>query len=193
MDDKFDLFVTLKEEMTACHGCSKSSKLRLLDSGNRNARIMIISPSPTKDEALNGKFFSGERGRFVDGLLKLQDVDTENVYKTALINCVPPEGDQPTKSDTDVCIRCLRRQFSLVSPEIVICLGRTVSQRIIRPDFSLKRDHGRWERKGSAVFMGTFDPNAFRYEKNLSNLMLSDFCVLGEYLKTYPPVQNTNC
>lgn len=188
MNDKFDRFVTLKEEMTACRGCSKSSPHRLLDSGDRSARIMIISTAPTEEEVKKGEFFGGERGRFVDGLLKLQNIAPESVYKTALLNCALPGGKAPTAADTDVCIRCLRRQFRLVSPEIVICLGKLVCQKLIRPDFFLKRDHGKWERKGDAMFMGTFDPGAFRYDKSLADLMLSDFCSLGEYIKTYPPV-----
>ena len=41
----------------------------------------------------------------------------------------------------------LREQFKLLQPKIVVCLGRIASQRMIRTDFSVTKEHGTFVQK----------------------------------------------
>ena len=183
-DENYSKWVTLKEEMLACTGCYINAKHRILDSGNRTARIMIVNDKPTVAECENGSMFCDVVGEFVDGILTLADIPPESVYKTALVNCAV---DSPLKKPAiDACIKCLRNQFKLVRPEIVICLGTRVAKTLIGEDFVLTRDHGKFINKGNVMFMGVPHPTSFKYDESAKDTMLGDFLVLREFCKTYP-------
>lgn len=191
MDDSFDKWVTLKKEMLACSGCYLKSEKRLLDNGNREARIMIVGDIPSKEELESGTVFTGNTGDYVKGLLEVIGISPESVYMTYLVNCNAIGAKTPKPEAIEVCIKCLRRQFALIRPEIVITLGKTAAKTLISPDFVLNRDHGKFFDKGKVMFMGTYSPAAFQYDKKLSKIMLDDFMALKDFCDVYPPYKNT--
>ncbi len=187
MDDSFDKWITLKEKVNRCSGCYLKSEKRLLDNGNRKARIMIVGDIPSKEALESGKVFEGEIGKYINGLLEVIGINPEDVYMTYLVNCNAHGAKVPKAEALEVCIKCLRNQFSLIRPEIVITLGRLASKTLINPDFVLTRDHGKLFDKGKVMFMGTYNPTAFAYDKKLSKILLDDFMVIKEFCDVYPP------
>ena len=187
-DENYSRWITLKEEMTACTGCSFGVEKRILDSGNRTARIMIVNDRPTEPECEEKSMFSGTVGEYVDGMLRLVGIDPTSVYKTALVNCA---GVGNLKSEhITACIKCLRNQFKLVRPEIVICLGARVAKTLIGEDFVLNRDHGKMINKGNVMFMGVPHPSSIKYNPDIRDTILGDFMQLEEFCKTYPEFRN---
>lgn len=187
-DENYGIWITLKEEMMACSGCYLKSDNRILDSGDRTARIMIVNDRPSDTECQTGNMFSGTVGEYVDGMLSLIGISPDSVYKTALVNCASSET---LKSEAiNICIKCLRNQFKLVRPEIVICLGSRVSKVLIGDDFVLSRDHGKMINKGKVMFMGVPHPSSIKYNDDVRDAILGDFMVLQEFCKTYPEFRN---
>ena len=184
--DNFDLWVTLKEEMLKCRGCALSSSDRILDSGNRNARIMIVGDKPSKLDGSVGEVFNPETAEYIESTLKLFDIDPKSVYMTNLINCVPPPYYRLKSGDVDACINCLRKQFRLVSPEIVVCLGTIACKKLIDKDFKLSESHGKPINKGKVMFMGTFHPSTFHFNTANRDAFLGDIAALHKFCKTYP-------
>ncbi len=191
MDDSFDKWITLKNQMKACGSCYLKSEKRLLDNGNRKARIMIVGDIPTIDDLEKQTVFGGETGKYINGLLEFIGIEPTDVYMTYLVNCNGIGAKAPKTEAIDVCIKCLRAQFSLIRPEIVITLGRIASQTLISKDFVLGRDHGKFFNKGKVMFMGTYNPSSFLYDKKLSKIMLDDFLALKDFCDVYPPYKNT--
>lgn len=187
--DTFNQWMILKDEVAKCTGCYLTSKSKLLHRGNTSARIMIIGDSPTNEDIKEGRILSGNTGKYVDGMLKLMDINPDEVYFTALVNCTTG-GKAPKPAAIEACIKCLRKQFQLVKPEIVICLGSIASRYIIDKGFRLERDHGKLISKGKVMFMGTYHPSAFFYTPDLKNTMLQDFMKIKEFCDTYPPYSN---
>ena len=74
----------------------------------------------------------------------------------------------------------LREQFRLLRPKIVVCLGRIAAQRMIRPDFSVTKEHGVFVDKGGVAFMGTFHPAALLRQPQNKPLAFGDFAALRE-------------
>ena len=187
-DENYGRWITLKEEMMACSGCEFSSENRILDSGDRSARIMIVNDRPTDKECEENLMFCDTVGEYVDGMLTLVGIPPQSVYKTALVNCA---GDGVLKSEyIGACIKCLRNQFKLVRPEIVICLGSRVAKTLIGDDFVLSRDHGKMINKGKVMFMGVPHPSSIKYNSATRDVILGDFINLQEFCKTYPEFRN---
>lgn len=187
--DTFNQWMILKDEVNSCKGCYLSSKSKLLHRGNQDARIMIVGDGPSPDDIKEGRILSGNTGKYLDGMLRLIDIDPEEVYVTCLVNC-PTNGKAPKPAAIDACIKCLRKQFLLVKPEIVICLGSVASRQLIDPAFTLEKDHGNLVAKGKVMFMGTYHPSAFYYNQGLKDSMLGDFMKIREFCDTYPPYSN---
>ena len=74
----------------------------------------------------------------------------------------------------------LREQFRLLQPKIVVCLGRVAAQRMIRPNFSVTREHGQIIEKGGILFMGTFHPAALLRQPQNKPEAFADFTVLRD-------------
>lgn len=183
--DTFNQWMILKDEVKACKGCYLTSETKLLDRGNRDARIMIVGDAPTSEDVKANRLFAGTNGKLLDGILKLVDIDPEQVYITSLVNC--PSSKAPKPQAIDTCIKCLRKQFQLVKPEIVICLGSIVAKKLISPDFKLSRDHGMLTPKGKVMFMGTYHPASVNYNSGFRHQILGDFIKIQEFCRVYPP------
>ncbi len=184
--DKFDEWVTLKEEMQKCHGCNLSSGDRVLDCGNRNARIMIVGDKPSRIDGSDGEVFDSITAEYIESTLKLFDIDPASVYMTNLINCIPPPYYRLRLNDVDKCLNCLRKQFRLVSPEIVLCLGTISCKKLIDNNFNLSENHGKPINKGKVMFMGTFHPSTFHYNTANRDAFLGDIASLYKFCKVYP-------
>ncbi len=187
--DTFNQWMILKDEVNACKGCYLASKSKLLHRGNTEARIMIIGDAPTSQDIKENRILSDNTGKYLDGMLKLIDIDPEEVYITSLVNC-PTGGKAPKPAAIEACIKCLRKQFQLVKPEIVICLGSVVARQLIDPKFTLQKDHGVLISRGKVMFMGTYHPSAFYYNQSLKDAMLGDFMKIRDFCNTYPPYSN---
>lgn len=187
--DTFNQWMILKDEVNACKGCYLTSPKKLLDRGKRDARIMVVGDAPTIEDIKENRIFSGNTGKYLDGMLKLVDINPDEVYVTALVNC-PTNGKVPKPAAIESCIKCLRKQFLLVKPEIVICLGNWVSRQLIDPKFTLEKDHGNLISKGKVMFIGTYHPNSFFYNTQFKDAVLSDFMKIKNFCDTYPPYSN---
>ena len=98
----------------------------------------------------------GRSGQLLDQYLKAIHLDREkNVFITNIVKCRPPENRDPLPNEWDACIPYLREQFRLIKPKIVVCLGRIAAQRIIRPDYSVMKEHGQWVEKNGVYFTAT--------------------------------------
>ena len=73
-----------------------------------------------------------------------------------------------------------REQFKLLQPKIVVCLGRIASQRMIRTDFSVTKEHGTFVQKNGVWFMGTFHPAALLRQAQNKPAAFADFVALRE-------------
>ena len=67
-----------------------------------------------------------------------------------------------------------------VQPKIVVCLGRIASQRMIRTDFSVTKEHGIFVQKNGVWFMGTFHPAALLRQAQNKPAAFADFVALRD-------------
>ena len=150
----------------ACLGCQKCA---LADTrhnvvfgvGPRDAEIMCIGEGPGENEDLQGEPFVGRGGKLLDDMLELIDLSREkNVYIANMVKCRPPQNRDPLNTEQDACIGWLRRQTALLQPRIIICLGRIAAKVIIREDFKITAEHGKWFTRGGVQMTAIYHPSA---------------------------------
>lgn len=128
--------------------------------GNRQAEVMFIGEGPGRDEDLQGVPFAGKAGQLLDDMLSIIDLDRTQVYIANIVKCRPPNNRDPLAVEQEACIKWLRQQTRLISPKIIVCLGRIAAKRIIDEDFSITRQHGQWIEKGGIHMMAMYHPAA---------------------------------
>ena len=55
----------------------------------------------------------------------------DNVYITNTVKCRPPENRNPNSDEINSCSRFLDGQISLISPNIIILLGKVAAERLM--------------------------------------------------------------
>ena len=128
--------------------------------GSKTADIMFVGEGPGEQEDLTGQPFVGAAGQLLDKMLTAAGLDENDYYIANVVKCRPPYNRDPQENEQAACINYLRRQFLLVRPKIIVCLGRIAAKALINPDFKITKERGIWiERKGTYM-TATFHPSA---------------------------------
>ena len=136
---------TLKTDCLACQRCPLHTTRRsvVFGQGVENAEVLFVGEGPGQSEDEQGLPFVGRSGQLLDKYLFAIDLDrASNCYIANIVKCRPPQNRDPLPAESEACMPWLREQFRLLRPKIVVCLGRIAAQRMIRPDFSVTKEHG---------------------------------------------------
>lgn len=157
--------MTLSELRAACNTCTQCplSVTRhhvVFGVGPEKTPVMFVGEGPGQCEDEQGIPFVGPAGKLLDEMLSIIDLSRENCYIANIVKCRPPQNRDPLQTEQDACIGWLRKQAVMISPKIIICLGRIAAMRLINENFRITRDHGNWVQKGGIWFMAMFHPSA---------------------------------
>ncbi len=136
---------TLKADCLACRNCELCSTRTnvVFGQGAETAEVLFVGEGPGQSEDEQGLPFVGRSGQLLDKYLFAIDLDrSKNCYIANIVKCRPPRNRDPLPAESEACMPWLREQFRLLQPKIVVCLGRIAAQRMIRPDFSVTKEHG---------------------------------------------------
>ena len=157
-----DTWESLKHDCKSCRACSLGDTRHNLvfGVGNEQAEVMFIGEGPGEQEDLKGIPFVGPAGKLLDDMLEMIDLDRSKVYIANIVKCRPPRNRDPLNVEQEACRPWLDRQIALVDPKIIVCLGRIAAMSLIKEDFRITREHGRWFDLGSRRIMATYHPSA---------------------------------
>ena len=82
------------------------------------------------------------------------------MYIANTVKCRPPKNRDPLPEEKLACRSWLNRQLEIVNPKIIICLGRIAATEIIREDFKITRERGRWFTVNGVQTMAIYHPSA---------------------------------
>ena len=126
-------FNNLELEAKNCHAYSLSNTRNnvVFGKGDQKAKVLIIGEAPGKDEDLSGEPFVGRAGKLLNEILFSMKLSRDNVYITNTVKCRPPENRNPNSDEINSCSRFLEGQISLISPSIIILLGKVAAERLM--------------------------------------------------------------
>ena len=177
----YDTWEQLKSECMECRKCSlcETRTNLVFGVGNENAEVMFIGEGPGENEDLQGKPFVGRGGMLLDKMLSVVDLSrNKNIYIANMVKCRPPKNRDPLPEEQDACGKWLKRQIEMISPKIVVCLGRIAAFRMISPDFKVTKEHGQFFEKDGILYMGMFHPAAILRNPNQKPVAFADFVTL---------------
>jgi uracil-DNA glycosylase len=127
-------------------GCAlkRTAKSLCFARGREDARIMLIGEAPGRDEDLQGKPFVGPAGQMLDRMLEAIGLTEDHVYITNTVYWRPPGNRNPTPEEVEACAPFLARQIELLSPQVLVLLGKAAAQRILGVADGIMRLRGKW-------------------------------------------------
>ena len=153
----------LQQQCLACRRCGlcETRTHVVFGVGNPQAKILFVGEGPGENEDLQGEPFVGRAGQLLDKYLAAVDLSREsNVYIANIVKCRPPHNRDPRPEEQEACIGYLRDQVRLLSPRILVCLGRIAAMKLMDPDIRITRQHGQFVKKGKLWMMATLHPAA---------------------------------
>jgi len=156
------VFDELYTQCMDCNKCalSQSRKNVVFGVGDRTADVMFIGEGPGEQEDLSGEPFVGRAGKLLDDMMEMIYLNRENTFIANIVKCRPPQNRDPLGPEQEACYPWLERQIELITPKIIVCLGRIAAMRMIRDDFKITKEHGEWFEKDGVKYMALFHPAA---------------------------------
>ena len=182
----FDNWNELEQECLNCKKCElcQTRNNVVFGVGNKNAEVLFIGEGPGENEDLQGEPFVGRGGKLLDKMLYSVDLSREeNIYIANIVKCRPPKNRDPKPEEQTACTPWLRNQFKLMKPKIIVCLGRIASEKIIKPDIKITKEHGMFFEKGGVLMMPMLHPAAILRDPRKRPEAFRDFQILRDKIK----------
>jgi uracil-DNA glycosylase len=125
----------LTRELQACELCPRGRLQPVLGSGHPQADVFLLKHAPSAAEIEEGVAFYGRSGNALMKSFKRLGIDPLVVYGTLCVKC--PLGD-PSLAAPE-CVARLITEMAIVSPRIVVVMGRDALDMLNELEFPLAR------------------------------------------------------
>jgi len=134
----------LEQRVSSCRRCvlAETRQRVVFGTGNRDADWMFIGEGPGAEEDRQGLPFVGRAGKLLDRMIEACGLRREAVYIANVVKCRPPGNRDPKAEEVAACAPWLRRQIELVSPKVIVVLGRVAAHALLDTDRPLGRLRG---------------------------------------------------
>jgi DNA polymerase len=135
----------LAAEVRVCTRCTlhRGRTQTVFGVGRRDAELLVIGEAPGADEDRQGEPFVGRAGQLLNAMLHSIGLDRADVYIANILKCRPPNNRDPAPEEAATCTPYLARQIALVSPRVILAVGRIAAQWLLQSDAPIGRLRGR--------------------------------------------------
>lgn len=166
----------LYRQIASCRDCEELARTRtqtVPGEGPENAKIVFIGEAPGFHEDQQGRPFVGQAGQFLEQLLSSIGMKRSDVYICNVIKCRPPGNRDPLPTEIKNCQKWLDRQLELLSPKIVVTLGRYSLAKFF-PGETISKVHGKAKKQGNVIYFAMYHPAAALHQQSLRQTIEAD-------------------
>ena len=144
-DERKQTLDAIAAEVAVCTLCplSKGRTKAVPGEGHPETEVVFVGEGPGYNEDREGRPFVGQAGGLLNELLKAIGWRREEVYITNVVKCRPPGNRDPSPDEAARCEPFLQRQIELVSPKLILVVGRVAAQALLDTEASLASLRGR--------------------------------------------------
>ena len=153
---------TMESGVAASSACGLCAAIRhkVPGQGDHHSPLMLIGEGPGQVEDEEGLAFVGPAGQLLTKMLLAIGLPRDRVYICNIVKCRPPNNRVPLPEEAAACMAHLRRQVSLVRPQVILLLGSTAAKNTLGEDIRITRDRGKWFQRAGVWMMPTYHPSA---------------------------------
>jgi DNA polymerase len=104
---------------------------------------LIIGEAPGAEEDRRGEPFVGRAGQLLNSMLQAIGLSREQVYIANILKCRPPGNRDPKPEEVALCGSYLARQVELISPTVILAVGRVAAQNLLQQSIPVGKMRGR--------------------------------------------------
>ncbi len=123
----------LHEVMVRCTRCDLFiSRTQVVPgAGDERARLLLVGEAPGRTEDIQGRPFVGRSGELLQSMFAEAGLERKDVFIANVVRCRPPDNRNPRAAELKACSGWLREQIRLISPLVVVTLGRFALQHFL--------------------------------------------------------------
>ncbi|MBM4378453.1 MAG: uracil-DNA glycosylase [Deltaproteobacteria bacterium] len=144
-------------ECTRCKLCSGRKNV-VFGVGNPHAELVFVGEGPGAEEDAQGVPFVGAAGGLLTKMIEAMGFSRDEVYICNVVKCRPPGNRTPELDEIAACEPFLRAQLAAVQPKVMVGLGKTAVQALLRQEVSITQARGTWREYAGVPLMPTFHP-----------------------------------
>ena len=160
-DERVAELKVIQHEVEQCNACKVLADNRtqtVFGVGNPCAELCFFGEAPGADEDREGEPFVGKAGQLLDRIIAACQMERSDVYILNTVKCRPPGNRNPEPDERDRCWHFAERQFDLIQPKVIVCLGSVAAQTLLRTTESVGRLRQRFHRYRSSKVVVTYHP-----------------------------------
>lgn len=123
----------------------------------KRPEIMFIGEAPGADEDEQGLAFVGRAGQLLTKMIEAMGYSRDEVFIANIAKCRPPDNRPPTPEEMETCIPFLKQQIAVIRPKVIVALGATAVQGLIKQT-GISKLRGNWFDYEGIALMPTFHP-----------------------------------
>lgn len=187
LDDPFtpETLSNIEGDVLRCAKCrlALNRKYAVFGEGVLNPPVLVVGEGPGEEEDKQGRPFVGPAGRLLDKMLAAVDLDrTRNCYITNIVKCRPPMNRDPAPDERETCMPYLERQIRFLRPRIILALGRTAAQTLLKTERGVAALRGAFHDRRGVPLLVTYHPSAILRDETLKRPAWEDLKKLRAFL-----------
>ena len=182
----------LYEEIALCRQCeiAKYRTKVVPGEGAEDATILFIGEAPGWHEDQQGRPFVGPAGQYLNELLASINLKREQVYIANVIKCRPQGNRDPLPVEIQNCRKWLERQIELISPKMIVTLGR-YAMTMFFPGKSIGKIHGTAQKRDNIIYYAMYHPAAALHQQSLRRAIEEDMLKIPSLLAQAEDMSDT--
>ena len=130
--------------------------------------VLVIGEGPCYDEDMQGRPFVGKAGMLLDKMLVAINLDRRtNCFIANVVKCRPPQNRDPFPEEQAACFSFLEAQIRILSPKMILCMGRISAQKLLNTEEGVGRLRGNFFEYNGIPLMVTYHPSALLRNQDL--------------------------
>jgi DNA polymerase len=127
--------------------------------GNVKPRVVFFGEAPGADEDRLGEPFVGRAGQLLTKIIEACTWKREDVYILNVLKCRPPGNRTPLPPEVDNCRQYFERQFDILQPEYIVCVGAVPAQALLETTEAVGKLRGRFHKYRDSKVLVTYHPS----------------------------------
>jgi DNA polymerase len=163
---------------TLCRDLACSRKQTVFGVGSAKPRVVFFGEAPGADEDRQGEPFVGRAGQLLTKIIEACGWKRADVYIMNVLKCRPPENRNPLPNEVDNCRAFFERQFEILRPEYIVCVGTVPAQALLETAESVGKLRGRWHRYRDSKVLITYHPSYLLRNPSAKKYVWDDMQIL---------------
>ena len=127
---------------------------------------MLVGEGPGQTEDETGRPFVGRAGELLTGILGAIGLARDEVFICNVVKCRPPQNRKPLPDEIGACDPYLQAQLELIRPKVILALGATAAEALLRAKRSLADLRGKVHSYRGTPLVVTYHPAALLRNPN---------------------------